>query len=86
MRRQVDELSANGVDVCYRPPPLFTAPTGLPNDIRDKFWQRSPTTGCIHVFELNSDEFRVGSAIYNRTALFGRLREMENQLRELGAT
>ena len=87
IRREMSELGKNGVDICYRPPPMFTAATGvLPDDLRDKIWQRAPTTGDIKVLELSPDKFRIGSTVYDRPKLYVRLLALEKQLRGIGVT
>ena len=87
IRRQMVELGRNGVGICYRPPPMFTAQLGvLPDDLRDKIWQRAPTNGDIMVLELSPDKFRIGSTDYDRPELYARLLELEKQVRGIGAT
>jgi len=84
MRQSADDLSAAGVEVFYRPPPLITAPVGLSDDWIDKIWQRCPTGATLRVVEITSDRFRVGSLALNRQELLPHLLALESRARELG--
>lgn len=85
MRQSADDLSAAGVEIFYRPPPLISAPVGLTNDWIDKIWQRCPTGATLRVVEITSDRFRVGSLALNRRELLPHLLALESRARELGS-